>query len=166
MIGRWSHDEPPDALDDTRTGRYGEVFYSGNPVRPGSPSWSEPNVDSWRFGVLESDEAPADLWLRAVVLMRLPIVAIYTSGGRSIHVLYRMDGATTKEELDARIAPRKREFIPIGACPKAMTAVRLTRLPGCWRGKTKQWQRLLYLDPNPDGGPIYKEKAANDQLAA
>jgi hypothetical protein len=111
--GTWSHDEPPDAMDYLRTGQDAGVWYSCNPVNPCSTSWSEPNVTSWRYGVLESDKAPADLWLRAVVLMRLPIVAIYTSGGRSIHVLYRVD-AESKADWDAKVKPIKRALVPIG----------------------------------------------------
>ena len=42
-------------------------------------------VSSFRFMVVESDEAPEDLWLRALVQMALPITAIYHSGGRSVH---------------------------------------------------------------------------------
>jgi hypothetical protein len=155
MEGTWSHDEKPDALDYLRTGKDAGVWYNCQPVRPGSVSWSEPNVDSWHYGILESDKAPTELWLRAVVLMRLPIVAIYTSGGRSIHCLYRI-GAESKADFDAKVVPIKRELAPLGADPRAMTAVRLTRLPGCMRGSKSQLQKLLYLDPEPTGEAVWK----------
>lgn len=38
--------------------------------------------------------------------------------------------------------------VPLGADPQALTAVRLTRLPGCWRGETNEIQRLLYFEPD------------------
>lgn len=115
-------------------------------------------VTAWRFLVLESDEAAPELWLRALVQLPLPIVAIYTSGGRSIHALARVD-CETKAEFDSL----RDDLIPIvcslGADPAAITAVRLTRLPGTLRhgtrgkdGKVKPYplprlQRLLYLNP-------------------
>lgn len=115
-------------------------------------------VTSWRFLVLESDEAPAELWLRALVQLPLPIVAIYTSGGRSVHALARVD-AGSKPEWDALRDDLVQNLCPLGADPAAMTAVRLTRLPGCLRHGTRgkdgravrypkpQPQELLYLAP-------------------
>ena len=122
-------------------------------------------VSSWRFMVLESDEAPPELWLRALVQLPIPIVAIYTSGGRSIHSLCRVD-AGSKESWDAL----RDDLVPIvatiGADPAAMTAVRLTRLPGTLRhgardkaGKVNPYpsprlQRLLWLNPRAPARPI------------
>lgn len=115
-------------------------------------------VTSWRFMILESDQAPASLWLRAICLLPLPIVAIYTSGGKSIHCLCRVD-ASSKEEWDALRDDLVPILATIGADPAAMTAVRLTRLPGTLRhgtrgkdGKTLRFpspclQRLLFLNP-------------------
>jgi len=122
-------------------------------------------VTSWRWLVLESDEAPAELWLRAVVQLPLPVCAIYTSGGRSIHALCRVD-ASCKEEWDALRDDLVPILCPLGADPAAMTAVRLTRLPGTlrhgFRGKdgrvqaypTPRLQRLLYLNPAAGTIPI------------
>lgn len=123
------------------------------------------NVTSWRYLVLESDEAEPDEWLKLLVSIPLPISAIYTSGGRSIHALVRVDAAS-KPQWDAlrdRISPL---VTKLGADPAAMTAVRLTRLPGALRfGKTArdgtfeaferpQQQKLLYLNPRPECRPI------------
>jgi hypothetical protein len=41
---------------------------------------SEENVTAWRYAVIESDRAPRNLWLRALVQLPLPIAAITTSG--------------------------------------------------------------------------------------
>lgn len=122
-------------------------------------------VTAWRFMVLESDCAPVSLWLRAVCLLPLPIVAIYTSGGKSVHCLCRVD-AGSKEEWDKL----RDDLVPIlavlGADPASMTAVRLTRLPGTLRhgsrgpdGKAQRFpepclQRLLYLNPKATAAPI------------
>lgn len=122
-------------------------------------------VTSWRFLVLESDLAPQDLWLRALVQLPLPIVAIYTSGGRSVHALARVD-ANSKESWDALRKDLVPILSPLGADPAAMTAVRLTRLPGTMRhgsrgpdGKMNPYpspclQQLVYLNPQAGACPI------------
>lgn len=122
-------------------------------------------VTAWRFLVLESDEAEAGQWVRALAQLPLPIVAAYTSGGRSIHALVRVD-ARTKEEFDALRDELLPILCPLGADPAAMTAVRLTRLPGTLRHGTRtkggkvepfprpQLQRLLWLNPGAPAAPI------------
>jgi len=160
----------PSALPDG--GSLG-VFFLAQPVKgtwlpnlnncaaDGSPKMGRRHGDtvtSWRFLVLESDEAPPELWLRALVQLPLPITAIYTSGGRSIHALARVD-CETKAEWDALRDDLIPIVCPLGADAAAITAVRLTRLPGTLRhgsrakdGKVKPYpsprlQRLLYLNP-------------------
>lgn len=96
---------------------------------------SEESVTSWRYMLLESDDAePAD-WLAALAQMPLRIAAIYTSGDRSIHALVRLDAAS-KPEWDAVARKLKPLLTVIGADTKSTTAVRLTRLPGCHRGQS------------------------------
>jgi len=120
---------------------------------------------AWRFMVLESDQAEAETWLRAIVQLPLPVVAIYTSGGKSIHALCRVDAAS-KQSWDALRDDLVPILCPLGADPAAMTAVRLTRLPGMLRhgtrgrdGKTVLFpspvlQRLLFLNPKASALPI------------
>ena len=122
-------------------------------------------VTAWRFLVLESDEAPPELWLRALVQLPLPVVAVYTSGGRSIHALCRVN-ATCKVEWDAMRDELVPILCPLGADAAAMTAVRLSRLPGTLRhgargkdGKVTAYpsprlQRLLWLNPRATAIPI------------
>lgn len=122
--------------------------------------------------VLESDEAPPSIWLRILVQLTDPIVAVYTSGGKSYHALVKVD-CHTKEEFDVVRRAYIARLAALGADPAAITAVRLTRLPGCLRfgsgeradykpyldreGKpAPRMQRLLYLNPNAESGkPIY-----------
>ena len=108
---------------------------------------SEESVTDWRHLVLESDEADARDWLGALVQLPLRICAIYTSGGRSIHALVRVD-APTKQEWDSVVKQLRPPLVTLGADPKAMSAMRLTRLPGCWRGM--KLQKLLFLNPAPE----------------
>jgi len=121
-------------------------------------------ITSWRYGLIESDQAPRDLWRKAVVQIPLPIVAIYESGGRSDHVLVRFD-AQSKEHLDELLAQHETGLVTLGACPGSLTARRLSRLPNCVRGETGKLQRLLYLRPDADNTPIYKIPPREDELA-
>lgn len=114
---------------------------------------SEEAVTAWRYLVLESDEAERRQWVAALVRLPLPVAAIYTSGGKSIHALVRLD-AVDKKEFDQKRDELKDILVLLGADPAAMTAVRLTRLPFCYREEKKRWQQLLYLCPSPGMIPI------------
>jgi hypothetical protein len=92
------------------------------------------------------------------------ISAIYTSGSRSIHCLIRLDAAS-KEDWDSQIGSLKRPLKVLGADPACLSAVRLTRLPGCRRPEKGGFQRLLYLCPNPPDVrladlPVLRSRAA------
>lgn len=93
---------------------------------------SEESVTSWRHMVLESDEAPTRLWLGAIAQLKLRIAALYTSGSRSVHALIDVK-ATTKAEWDAEKHAIKAGLLTLGADEGALSAVRLTRLPGAMR---------------------------------
>ena len=109
------------------------------------------NVTGWKHIVLESDELPAEDWLRIVVSLPLPIAALYTSGGRSIHALLRMP-CGSKAEWDAMKKMLTPVVCPLGADLGALSAVRLSRLPGCYRGD--RLQKLLWLNPMPEVRPM------------
>lgn len=118
---------------------------------------SEESITDWRYLVLESDVAEASEWLACLVQLPLKIAAIYTSGGKSIHALVRVD-AVSKQHWDEERDLIKPILVTLGADPQAMTAVRLSRLPGTLRGDRRQ--ELLYLAPNPDGRPIISKAAS------
>lgn len=75
------------------------VFYLSNPVdgrlRRNSENKmslrSETNLTDFRHLVIESDEAEALLWIRAMAQVSLPVAAIYSSGGKSMHLLTRWE---------------------------------------------------------------------------
>lgn len=112
-------------------------------------------VTRWKHLVLESDTLAADDWLKVLVSLGLPIAAIYTSGGRSVHAIVRVD-VPSKPVWDALRNALRAVACPLGADAGAMSAVRLSRLPGCKRGASEQ--RLLYLDPSPHGTPIVLQR--------
>lgn len=113
---------------------------------------------SFPFLVLESDNLTPDVWLKILVQLADPIVAVYTSGGKSVHALVRVSAATP-EEFNAIKEGYILRLSPVGADAAAITPVRLSRLPGCMRhGTTGEFgtyikydkprlQELLYLNP-------------------
>jgi hypothetical protein len=134
---------------------------------------SEINVTRWVYFVLESDEIEPALWSRVVVGLRLPIVAIYSSGGRSLHALVKYEVAS-KAQWDFMKHQLEKLVCPLGADPGALSAVRLSRVPGVFRegkeveftdnegkkGKRyerftrPQMQELCYLNPGADYTPL------------
>jgi len=138
-------------------------------------------VTAWRYLVIESDEADTRQWLGAIVQLPLRIAAMYSSGGRSVHALVRVD-ARTKGEWDAERDKLRTALTVLGADPKTLTAVRLTRLPGCLRHgkmvnfvdgdgqKKKRYdrfprpklQKLLYVNARPDLAPLIDVFARRD----
>lgn len=115
---------------------------------------SEESIRSFRFAVLESDCQPLEQWLRILVQLPLPIVSITSSGGKSLHALVRVD-ANSKTNWDETIRAIKPKLVYLGADPNALTAVRLTRLPNCYRGD--RFQELLYLNPAPTDDSIWRK---------
>ncbi len=122
---------------------------------------SEESVLAWRWMVLESDEAPVRLWLAALARTVPRIAAITTSGGRSVHALVRVD-AKTKRDWDEQ-KKRILGLVTVGADPGALSAVRLTRLPACWRGEKEQ--KLLYFAPSAPALTIAEMFARRDVLS-
>lgn len=113
---------------------------------------------SFPYLVLESDNLPPDVWLKILVQLADPIVAVYTSGGKSVHALVRV-AAATPEEFNVIKEGYVLRLSAVGADAAAITPVRLSRLPGCMRhGATGNFgtyvkydkprlQELLYLNP-------------------
>ena len=123
---------------------------------------SEESVTAWRYLCLESDLADPRDWVSALVQLPLAIAAIYTSGRRSIHALIRIDVGSLDDWREFARANR-RVLVMLGADRQvASTAVRLSRLPGCQRGK--RLQKLLYLNPDPEARAIITLAPVRDVL--
>ncbi len=126
---------------------------------------SKESVTAFRYVVLESDKADMNDWLGFLVQLPLRIEAIYTSGGKSVHALVRIDCRTHGEWEDyvRGLMPTLNILGLAGVDPKALTSVRLTRLPGCLRaGKL---QKLLYLRPGAEVRAIAELPAVRDVTA-
>ena len=120
-----------------------------NPVD--SNGVSDANVTAFRFALLESDKLPVDLALSLFCKLPLPIAAILSSGGRSLHAWVRVDVGSV-DEYRATVARLLLLLARFGIDPKNKNPSRLSRLPGIVRRIGAQRdgrQRLLYLDPQP-----------------
>lgn len=168
----WTCKRPPFnalELESFRTGKHLGVWFLTNPIdgefrendrgEQSRRSWQ--NVTSWRYLVLESDEANPAHWLAALAQMPLRIAAIYTSGGKSIHALVRLD-AMSKAHWDKLCDAMKPALVTLGADQGALSAVRLSRLPGCERAEKGKVQTLLYLNPHPKRTPICELPSLSD----
>jgi hypothetical protein len=139
------------------------MWYLNQPV---SGAWA-PNADGrlsrrsagtvtrWPYLVIENDPpAGADpvemreLWLSFVAQLQLPITAVYESAGKSVHVLVRLMDDKDKTDFNKYRRLLGPFLSRYGADYASISPVRLTRLPGAYRGK--RMQRLLYLNPTPD----------------
>jgi hypothetical protein len=147
--GAWFLSNPID-------GQWREVARLKRPDNPtGRTRRAEENITSWRHGVLESDDAPAQLWLNALAQLRLPVLSITETGSASgAHAIVLVHAESKRhwdEVMREGLGP---QLVRLGADLGALTAVRLTRLPNCHRGQTGRLQRLLYFNPEPDGTPL------------
>lgn len=124
------------------------------------------NVTAYRFALVESDTMPLDAQYRMYRKLNLPIAAMVTSGGKSIHAIVHIDAANAAEYRD------RVEMLYTILANKGMVVdtqnknpSRLSRLPGCVRGNSKQtlvgtnfgcanWDAWLkYNESNTDDWP-------------
>jgi hypothetical protein len=120
-LGAWHAGLPPDDVNQFATGMLG-VWYNVNT----GPTWRLEDGTGFRYAVFEADVVPDEIWRRAIILMRLPIVAIYASGGRSVHTLWRVD-AESPDDWHRKVAPVKAELIRLGACTHTWKHAQLSR---------------------------------------
>lgn len=186
----WRHPGSLAALDGRELDRFKKgakrgVWFLCNPIsgqRLPKPTPDRPDrttrrdtrcITAFRYILFESDHAPEELWLAAIAQMDLPIVAIYRSAGKSVHVLVQLDASTEAEWRERREKLREL-MIPLGADAGANSPTQLTRLPGCERlGKDDKagnyvpferprLQELLYLAPDADCTPIVERKVCRE----
>jgi len=112
---------------------------------------AEENLVAYDYILIESDSVELELWLRVLSKITLPIVSVTTSGSKSAHALVRINAKDRADYLDkaSEIADL---LVPLGADPAAMSAVRLTRVPGCIRKDTGKAQTLIYFNPEAGEG--------------
>jgi hypothetical protein len=120
---------------------------------------SDANVTAYRFALVEFDGVPMDLQLSLLARLPLPINAILTSGGRSVHGWMRVN-CKNVEAYRTKVNELLALLKPFGVDQSNKNPSRLSRLPGAARkisaGQDGR-QRLLYLAPDcTDSKPILK----------
>jgi hypothetical protein len=129
---------------------------SGQVEKDGRPKWSRRNaacVTRFPYLVLESDTAPVDLWLRALVQLELRVAAVFHSGGKSVHALIRVD-ARSKSEFDDCARLVGQVLGCLGADVQALKGLPMSRVPGVLRVETGKPQELWYLNPDAAWGRL------------
>jgi hypothetical protein len=139
---------PEHVIPNPLTGKEGHT-------RGGKPSFrADSCVEKFKFAVVEFDGMPLKEQVSFWAGVALPIVALITSGGRSIHGWIRIDAADA-DEWTQRVEVKLFDFlVALGADATCKNEARLSRMPGHFRAETNKWQRVLYLDPV--GGPIIR----------
>ncbi len=122
-------------------------------TKDGKPSYrADDCVAQFRFAVIEFDEMPRDQQIRFWVGVKLPLVALLDSGGKSIHGWIRIDAADAAD-WQRRVEGKLFAMLTaIGADGACKNEARLSRMPGHFRTEKSRWQRVLYL--NPTGGQV------------
>jgi hypothetical protein len=114
------------------------------------------DVQDYRFLLVESDDLPSDLQLSFFLKLELPVVALVSSGGRSIHAIIRLN-APSAEEFKRLADHILRRLARFGIDQKTRNPSRYSRLPGAQRvigaqtllGEDSGQQRLLYFNHQP-----------------
>lgn len=111
---------------------------------------SDQNVTAFRYLLVESDTLPLPVQQALYSRLPLPVVAIFSSGGKSVHAWVRMDSPNLEafKETATRIL---KTLAPFGIDESNKNASRLSRLPGAVRkiGSAGDGvQRLLWLNPS------------------
>jgi hypothetical protein len=120
-------------------------------------AYTDADVASYRFLLLESDSLPIGMQLSLWSRLALPVATIIDSGGRSVHAWIKVDCADDKEyrEIVSEIYELLARF---GVCPANRNPSRLSRLPGVKRsigGIGACEQCLFYLNDEPEEEPIF-----------
>ena len=148
------------AQEDCQIRGPGGIFVRLNPVKERGTGKSGTYVDSdvvaFRYALLEADDLPLEAQISLFACLPLRIVAVTTSGRRSVHAIVRVDRGSLDDykKLSRALLFRLRVF---GIDRSNANPSRFTRLPGALRtldGLGDKVQRLLYLNANPTGEPI------------
>ena len=131
-------------LLNLRQAQQGGVWIHMNPVD--GKGIKESNITSFKYALLEFDEAPKDIQLAWLAKICLPIAAITWSAGKSYHAWIKIDAyslADFKRKYELLY-----EFAKKYGADKTPSPTRKSRLAGVMRGE--QQQRLIYLNPDAD----------------
>ena len=109
-------------------------------------------IKEFRYVVAEFDlisiQEQISFWVQ-LLQENLPIAAIIHSGGKSLHAWIAVN-CTEREEWEREIENKlfPEYLVPLGIDGACKNESRMSRLPGHFRKDRKQYQRLMYLNPN------------------
>lgn len=123
-------------------------------TKDGKPSFrADACVAALRFCLAEFDAIPKGGQLSFWRGIRLPLVALIDTGGKSYHAWIRVDCRDAREwDEKVRGELYGRFFEPLGLDGACKNPGRLSRLPGVVREGKNAFQQLVYV--NPIGGTI------------
>jgi hypothetical protein len=115
------------------------------------------NTSSYRYAMAEFDNLTLEEQIRFWSAIKLPIIALIHSGGKSIHAwlqVSKIAPVTTFEQWQSEIKGHLYQCLlgPLGVDNACSNPARLSRLPGHYRAEKETYQRLLWL--SPEGRPI------------
>ena len=122
-------------------------------TKEGKPSYrADTCVAQFKYAVVEFDEIPREQQIRFWAGVKLPVVALLDSGGKSIHGWIRID-AKDAADWEGRVENKLFDILAaVGADKACKNEARLSRMPGHFRSEKGHWQRVIYL--NPTGGQV------------
>lgn len=115
---------------------------------------SDDCVCEYRYVLLESDKLPLGQQVALLKGLKLPIVSMTYSGGKSIHALVRADALGFGNIKDKSDWAQKiklglfSQIVLLGFDRANSNPSRLSRLPGMLRPDKDVFQRLLYINTN------------------
>jgi len=115
------------------------------------------NVAAFKYCIVEFDDLSREDQIRFWSAVRLPIVALIDTGGKSIHAwldVQKLARVVTSEEWETNIKNMlyDRLLVPLGVDGACANPARLSRLPGHFREEKGNFQRLLWL--STEGRPV------------
>ncbi len=115
------------------------------------------NISAYRYCLVEFDNLSREEQIKFWTVIKLPIVSLIDSGGKSIHGwldAQKLAEVRTKKQWQTEIEGRlyDRILAPLGVDTACANSARLSRLPGHFREEKGKYQRLLWIAP--EGRPI------------
>lgn len=108
------------------------------------------NVSAYRYAMAEFDGQSREDQIKFWSAVRLPLVALINTGGKSIHAwldVQKLAVVETSEQWATHIKDRLylQILTPLGVDAACSNPARLSRMPGYYREEKGAWQRLLWL---------------------
>jgi hypothetical protein len=108
------------------------------------------NVKTFRHCLVEFDTLSREDQIRFWSAVKLPILALIDTGGKSVHAwldVQKLSNVSNTDQWDQtiKIGLYEKALIPLGVDRACCNPSRLSRLPGCLRDE--KYQRLLWLSP-------------------